>query len=96
MKTQVMIIGEQPVKKTKNAIKFQCYLNDVNPDSDNILYHATDEYESPFPFPHSYNFIELICRDYLIGSDLMFAYNDPNDRSAGRLYIGKFNDGVAE
>lgn len=94
MKTQVTIIGEQPVKKTKNVIKFHCYLNSVNPNGDNILYPATNE--RPLPFPHSYNFIELICRDYTADSDLMFAYNDPNDRSAGRLFIGKFNDGVAE
>jgi len=24
----------------------------------------------------------------------MFAYNDPNERSFGVLYIGHFNDGV--
>jgi hypothetical protein len=94
MSTQVTIIGEQQSEKTKTAIEFKCFLNSVNPNGDHILYPATNE--RPLPFPHSYNFIELICRDYTTDSDLMFAYNDPNDRSAGRLYIGNFNDGVVE
>ena len=44
--------------------------------------------------PSDFNFIELICREYQSGSDLMFAYDDPNKRENGMLYIGKFNDGV--
>jgi len=31
---------------------------------------------------------------FALGFDLMFAYNDPNERSFGDLYIGRFNDGV--
>jgi hypothetical protein len=26
--------------------------------------------------------------------DLMFAYNDPDNRGSGLLVIGKFNDGI--
>jgi len=92
MNTQVTIIGKQQSEKTKTAIKFKCFLNDVNPMSKAILHRVSEEYFHP----HSYNFIELICRDYMLGSDLMFAYNDPNDRSDGRLYIGNYNDGVVE
>jgi hypothetical protein len=92
MSTQVTIIGKQQSEKTKTAIKFRCFLNDVDPKSNKILHLVSEEYFHP----HSYNFIELICRDYMLGSDLMFAYNDPNDRSDGRLYIGNFNDGVVE
>ena len=92
MNTQVTIIGKQQSEKTKTAIKFKYFLNTVDPKSHNILHLVSEE---SF-LPHSYNFIELICRDYMLGSDLMFAYNDPNDRSDGRIYIGKFNDGVVE
>jgi hypothetical protein len=92
MNTQVTIIGKQQSEKTKTAIKFKYFLNAVDPKSHNILHLVSEE---SF-LPHSYNFIELICRDYMLDSDLMFAYNDPNDRGDGRLYIGNFNDGVVE
>lgn len=38
--------------------------------------------------------IELICKDYKDGYDLMFAYN--NMRSDGIAYLGHFNDGIVE
>jgi hypothetical protein len=38
--------------------------------------------------------IELICKDYGDGYDLMFAYN--NKRSDGVAYLGHFNDGIVE
>jgi len=38
--------------------------------------------------------IELICKDYVDGYDLMFAYN--NNRSDGIAYLGYFNDGIVE
>jgi hypothetical protein len=38
--------------------------------------------------------IELICKDYGDGYDLMFAYN--NKRSDGIAYLGHFNDGIVE
>jgi hypothetical protein len=47
--------------------------------------------------PSSYKYIELISQNYC-GSErsLMFAYNDPSDRRFGKLYLGYWNDGVAE
>ncbi len=38
--------------------------------------------------------IELICKDYGDGYDLMFAYN--NNRKDGIAYLGYFNDGIVE
>lgn len=46
--------------------------------------------------PNQYNYIELICKDYAAGLDIMFAYDDPNCRDSGALYIGRWNDGVVE
>lgn len=43
-----------------------------------------------------YKYVELICTDYLPGIDIMFAYDDPSQRSRGVLFLGKFNDGVVE
>lgn len=44
--------------------------------------------------PSDFKFIELICLNYSKGFDLMFAYNNPNERGRGVLVIGHFNDGV--
>lgn len=48
--------------------------------------------------PCDYAFIELISKDYGVflnqKYDLMFAYNDPERRQNGTLYLGKFNDGI--
>jgi len=38
--------------------------------------------------------VELICKDYGDGYDLMFAYNKM--RSDGIAYLGYFNDGIVE
>jgi hypothetical protein len=82
MSTKVIVIGKPEKGKTKTAIKFQSFLN-TNLIIDGGAYS-----------PSSYKYIELICKDYALGFDLMFAYNDPNDRSFGVLYIGHFNDGI--
>ena len=82
MNTQVIVIGKPEEKKTKSAIEFQSFLNS-NLKTDDPEYSPSD-----------YKYIELICKDYALGFDLMFAYNDPNGRSCGVLYIGHFNDGI--
>jgi len=82
MSTQVIVIGKPEKGKTKTGIEFRSFLN----TSLNIDRGAYS--------PSHYKYIELICKDYALGFDLMFAYNDPNDRSFGVLYIGHFNDGV--
>ncbi len=82
MSTQVIVIGKSEKKKAKTAIEFLSFL-DTRLEIDNGAYS-----------PSHYKYIELICKDYALGFDLMFAYNDPNYRSCGVLYIGHFNDGV--
>ena len=82
MSTQVIVIGKPEKGKAKTAIEFQSFLNS-RLKIDNGAYS-----------PSHYKYIELICKDYALGCDLMFAYNDPNGRSFGVLYIGHFNDGI--
>jgi hypothetical protein len=82
MSTKVIVIGKPEKGKTKTAIEFQSFL-DTTLQIDNGAYS-----------PSHYKYIELICKDYALGFDLMFAYNDPNGRSFGALYIGHFNDGI--
>ncbi len=82
MSTQVIVIGKPEKGKAKTAIEFRSFLN-TSLKIDDATYS-----------PSHYKYIELICKNYALGCDLMFAYNDPNDRSFGELYIGYFNDGV--
>ena len=44
--------------------------------------------------PSKFKYIELICKKYNGGMDLMFAYNDPSNRNDGILYIGYWNNGT--
>ncbi len=83
MSTQVIVIGKPEKRKAKTAIEFQRFLEDTSLKINDAVYS-----------PSHYKYIELICKDYALGFDLMFAYHDPNERSFGVLYIGHFNDGV--
>lgn len=84
--TVVTILGRQAGTPQPRKIEFtQCLLAGAP-----ALAIATGE-------PANYKHIELICRDYSgegYGDDLMFAYNNPNERQYGVLYLGNFNDGV--
>jgi len=56
-------------------------------------YNARDA----FRVPQDYNNIELVCKDYSEtgnSMDLMFAYDNADDRSSGVLYIGYWNEGT--
>ena len=44
--------------------------------------------------PSQFKYIELICKKYNGGMDLMFAYNDPSNRNDGILYIGYWTNGT--
>ena len=44
--------------------------------------------------PSKFKYIELICKKYKDGGDLMFAYNDPSNRNNGTLFIGFWNNGT--
>lgn len=78
--TKVIILGEQPEKKELKPIEFN--LQFTGHRAAHAVTHKPNQWEN----------IELICRDYCGGMDLMFAYDD--DRNQGRVYLGHFNDGV--
>lgn len=82
MATECIVIGEQP-PDTRKRITFEHILL-----ADLVV---TKTHMKP---EHS-KYIELICKDYIPGKDLMFAYNNPSDRGKGSLIVGQWNDGVA-
>ncbi len=43
----------------------------------------------------NYEYVELISLGYGNDFDIMFAYDDANNRGDGVLYKGKWNDGIA-
>lgn len=92
MTTQVIIIGKTESKLNLVPIEFHCSLNDLDPYSSCVwrILRADDRIK----IPHQYQYIELICKNYSMGLDLMFAYTDPLNRSDGVMYAGKFNDGI--
>ena len=46
--------------------------------------------------PSKFKYIELICKNYNGGRDLMFAYDDPSNRNNGTLFIGFWNSGTVK
>lgn len=92
MSTKVTIIGSN-TQSVKSKIQFVGYLNNLNPTSQYSLVPC-DSSTNVKCYPHDYKYIELICKGYNEGWDLMFAYNNENDRGNGTLFYGYFNDGV--
>jgi hypothetical protein len=84
--TKVIEIGKNEEVKLGKKIEFLRFLNT---DIEIVRWGYN-------PDPKSYDFIELICRDYHgTGNDLMFVFdNDTGGRRRGWLILGKFNDGV--
>jgi len=82
--TTTIVIGENSTPKTLKPIVFEKYLR------------RTFEFDLGIVNPAIWKYIELITKNYSGGKDLMFAYDDPLNRDAGYLYIGKWNDGVVE
>lgn len=79
--TKTIVIGQTVQPKKLNKIVFKKCLH-----SDNTI-------KTTNCTPDEFEYIELICKNYS-NDDLIFAYNNPNDRSSGILYLGKWNDGV--
>lgn len=79
--TKVTIIGEATPIEKKKPIEF------VSSIHSNSLEIAVIK-------PYEWYNIELICKNYGCGYDLMFAYG--NRREGGIAYLGYFNDGVVE
>lgn len=82
--TKCIVIGEQPTQEKKKPIEFKKYLDEAGRKDD------------PATKPKDWGYIELITHNFRnAGNDLMFAY-DANKRNTGALYLGHWNDGVAE
>jgi hypothetical protein len=82
--TKCIVIGEQTTEVKKKPIEFEKALN------------INSEFKDTNTTPNKFKNIELICKSYSTSQfgDIMFAYND--NRYEGILYLGKWNDGVAE
>lgn len=87
--TKTIIIGQTAKSNKKNPIVFNYLLNE---GCDDCL--PFEIVESP-KYPKEYKFVELICKNYN-DYDLMFAYNNPENRGGGILFIGRWNDGIVE
>ena len=79
--TKVTIIGEATLIQKKKPIQFARVIH-------------SNSLEIAVIKPHEWDNIELICKNYGCGYDLMFAYN--HERDQGVAYLGYFNDGVVE
>lgn len=81
--TKCIVIGEQPTQEKKKPIEFVKIIcnNPIRPGEAKAQ-------------PGLYKNIELISRECYEGLDVMFAYDD--SRSNGCIYLGHWNDGVAE
>ena len=44
--------------------------------------------------PSDFKYVELISKKYSADFDIMFAYQRPNFRQSGVLFLGHWNDGV--
>ena len=81
---------------TKTIVLGASYINDNKP-IEFCHYLDSSLMSSSFVSPPSkFKYIELICKKYNGGMDLMFAYNDPSNRSDGILYIGFWNNGTVK
>jgi hypothetical protein len=86
METKCLIL-QRSNKNTKKPIVFDSVLN-VNFEIEKV-----SELK-----PTVFKYIELICKNYAKGVDLMYAYDDEEsaNNGAGTLVLGQWNDGVVE
>ena len=73
-----------------NGLRSKCdhkHLNTENEWNDAI---------EKFMSSDTFKYIELICKKYNGSMDLMFAYDDPSNRSNGTLFIGHWNSGTVK
>ena len=86
--TKTITLGEQKDESTKKPIEFFSLISIASRDDVRAEVGASA--------PHQWNFIELICKNYIYNIDLMFAYDYADNRSTGVLMIGRWNDGVVK
>ena len=83
--TKTIVLGEQREQTVKKPIEFFTLIT--------VADHDEVDYEPIRSKPYEFNYIELVSKNYAPNIDLLFAYNDPNDRGSGLLIIGRWNDG---
>jgi hypothetical protein len=88
--TKTIILGEPTDADVKQPIEFFSHIIISESDA------ASTEPVDKFSQPHEWCYIELICKDYAAGLDLMFAYDVAGERSNGILMVGCWNDGVVK
>ena len=86
--TKTIVIGEKNDNAIMKPIEFFACINIIA--CDNV------EVETVSNQPHEWDYIELICKKYNGGMDLMFAYDDYFNRINGTLYIGFWNSGTVK
>jgi len=86
--TKTIVIGETRSNRNNKYIKFLSVLPSEN--------HATLKFNNTWYVaePRKYEYIELVCPKYNGVHDIMFAYDHPDDRATGCLYLGYWNEGV--
>lgn len=80
--TKCIVLGAKEESKERERIIFKHFLD----SGFEVIGHHL--------LPEEYEYIELICLNYCDNYDLMFAYDEPDNRGNGALYIGHWNDGV--
>jgi len=88
MSTQTIVIGGKNKESVKKPIVFVSLIEIIDSRTVSII---TDVLK-----PNQWKYIELICKNYGNGFDILFAYDDPLRREKGTLYLGFWNDGVVE
>ena len=83
--TKTIVLGEQRDLAVMKPIEFFTLIT--------VADHDEVDYEPIRSKPYELNYIELVSKNYAPNIDLLFAYNDPNDRGSGLLIIGRWNDG---
>ena len=91
--TKCIVLGETKMEEQKKKpIEFIKRLDAVISNSDDKrIYDTTNT-------PLHFKYIELVCprRENYQEYDIMFAYDDSSERGKGVLFLGNWNDGVAE
>ena len=92
-KTTTIVLGDTTKSNKYKHIKFiKCITIDYLSDA-----FANEGPSDAYKVPKDYNYIELICKDYSESGnskDIMFAYDNADERSSGVLYIGYWNEGT--
>lgn len=86
--TKTIVLGELPMPVEKKPIEFFSLIGLIDSDDAEVNVVTSK--------PHHWNYIELISKNYSPNLDLLFAYNDADDRGEGILIIGRWNDGVVK